>query len=218
MLITDNFCRERRTRHRIEDDSTKHVAVALFAGTKSERRVIRQNGIDADEDSIGTLTQVHAVGARLLASDPFGFARDSGNLAIERHRGFHGDERRAMNHPMIEPFIERGAFVSEHSGDNLLVCAAQNFEGAPGMFWVGVGSANDDALDAGGLDGLGAGRGAAMGATGFQRDVERRAAWIVAVALRIVQGFDLPMRQAGPMMRLPLTSTAPTMGLGEVVP
>ena len=54
--------------------------------------------------------------------------------------------------------------------------AFQNTKSFPGMFWVRINRANDDAFDAGGDDGVRAGRRAALGATRFERYVKRRAA------------------------------------------
>jgi hypothetical protein len=78
------------------------------------------------------------------------------------------------------------------------------------VFWIWVGSANDNPCDSRRFNGRSARRRATVGATRLQRHVKRGPAWIVSASLRIAQRFDFCMGHAGlPMPAASDDLTAP---------
>jgi hypothetical protein len=65
------------------------------------------------------------------------------------------------------------------------------------MFRVRVNRADNNAFDAGGDDGVRAGRRATLRATRFERYEKRRAARIMAAFLRVAERLDFRVRSAG---------------------
>ena len=82
-------------------------------------------------------------GAGFFAGDPFGFAIGGGNFAIQRHRRFDGDERRAMDDPMIERLVQRSFAHSDASpfkrapASHFNPRASQNLKAWPECFGFG---------------------------------------------------------------------------------
>src|SRR5207247_3446855 len=69
-------------------------------------------------------------------------------------------------------------------------------EAAACVLWIRVRRGRNDACDAGGPDGIGAGRSAAVRGTRFEGDVERRAVCVVLDLLGILNRFDFRVRLA----------------------
>ena len=148
----------------------------LWRHSRRQARIVRQNRIDADENRIRTLPQFHSVRAGLFAGDPFGFAACRGDFSVQRHRRFHRDERRAVDNPMIERFVQLRALAAQNSVDDFNSRAPQNLETLARVFRIRVSRADDNLFYSGGDDGVRAGRRAAVRAARFERDVKCRAA------------------------------------------
>ena len=72
------------------------------------------------------------------------------------------------------------------------------------MFRIRIRRADDDCSYSGGDDGVRAGWRAAVSATWFERDVKRRAAWIVTALLSVAERLDFRVRQT----RAPMPAAA----------
>src|SRR4030095_7099419 len=68
------------------------------------------------------------------------------------------------------------------------------------MGWIWIGCGDNDALNTGGKNGFGARRGASVGATGFERDVEGGAPQGFATGHGGAERFDFSVRSTGAVM------------------
>src|SRR5262249_16258665 len=140
------------------------------------------------------------VSSRFLGGDPFLLASCSRDFAIERHRGLHCDEWRAMNNPVVESLIQLCTFISQHAGSHFDSGTLQNFECFATMIWIRVRRADDDVLDASLENGVGARRTAAVSRTRFQGDVEPCSFAAVSAPHGILNGLDFAVWFASAMM------------------
>ena len=135
------------------------------------------------------------VGAGDFARDPALVVVGGGDLAVEGEGGFQGDQRLARAHEVDEGLVQlfgfRGEFVGDGYGD---AGRAQGSETLAGDERVGILHGGDYFGDAGGDDRFGAGGGAALVRAGFEIEVERRAAGLVA---RLFQRVDFCVLYAG---------------------
>lgn len=162
--------------------------------------VVGQDGADADEDGVMGAAESHDIQPGSRAGDPSGLTGAGGDLAVEGETGLEGDERGVVKDPMIEPDIQFGGGFGEETGLDADPGLAKKIESATGMGGVGIRGGNHDPVDAGGDDGLGAGRSASVGGAGFEGDVEGGPAKVMPPGPGIPDGFDLGVRQSGPMM------------------
>src|SRR5262245_2185867 len=112
--------------------------------TYGQTRVIRQNGIDPDQDGIGSRPELHSKGSGLRAGDPFGFTRGSGDFAVECHRGFDRDERPPANNPIVKSFVEAFAGGFQNPVSNLNAGSTKQTIGLARMSRVWIGSADNN--------------------------------------------------------------------------
>lgn len=140
------------------------------------------------------------VGAGGGAGDPLGLTARGGDATVEGHGGLEGDEGGTADDPMVEGLVEAGGGVALRTEANLEARAAQQFETASGVAGVGVGGGDDDALEAGGDEGVGAGGGTAVSGTGFEGDVEGGAVGALAATAGVVEGDDFGVGTAGVLM------------------
>ena len=130
---------------------------------------------------IDRFVQTRAFVRKFLAGRAVLCARLPGRIRI----GAHGATRPTF------PFGEHRDFYSR---------AYQNFECLAAMFRIGVRRADNDAPNAGGFDGVGARRRAAVRAARFECDIKRRAFGAVPTSLRIANRFHFRVRFARAMM------------------
>ena len=149
VVVADDLRSQGRSGTGIQDDSSKLFGMTGFGWAISDCQawIVGKNGVDADEEGVIALPQFHSAGAGLRARDPFGFAGGSGDFAIERHGRFHRDEGCAVNDPMVEGFVESGTFLFENTGSDGDTGAFEDGESIAGMRRIGIGGADDDALD-----------------------------------------------------------------------
>jgi hypothetical protein len=134
--------------------------------------------------------EVHAL-TRPFAGNGDGFAARSARLAVSRSGELEEYVRPAVPHAadmagMVAPRLF-GAKANVHRG----ACGAQARVPGTGNFGIGIFQCRDDARDARGDDGVGAGRRFAVMRARLERDVKRRPASGRACAS---QSFDLGMR------------------------
>ncbi len=170
--------------------------------SKADRqpRIIGQDGTDADDDGVVVVAEAHDIESGTGVGDPAGFTGACCDLAVEGEAGLERDEGGAMTDPVIEPDIEFGGGIGEEPGVDLDTGLAEEMEAATGVGGIGIGGGHHDPFDVGGDNGVGAGRGASVGAARFQGDVERGPAQVVTLGLGIADGLDLGMGHSGPMM------------------
>lgn len=167
---------------------------------EGEGRVIRQDRLDADEDGVVGGTKLLDAGAGSGAGDPLRFAGGRGDPAVEGERRLEGDERGVVNDPVVEPGVEFGGRSGEQSMFNADSGCPEQVESMASVGRVGIGGGNDHPSDPGGDDGLGAGRGASVGAAGFECDVEGGTPRLATVAIGVAKGLDLGVGLAGALM------------------
>ena len=167
---------------------------------EGEGWVIRQDRLDADEDGIVGGPELLDAGAGSWAGDPLRFAGGRGDPAVEGECRLEGDEWGVVNDPVVEPGVEFRGRSGEQSVFNADSGRPEQVESMASVGRVGIGGGNDHPADAGGDDGLGAGRGASVGAAGFECDVEGGTPWLATVAIGVAKGLDLGVGLAGALM------------------
>ncbi len=114
--------------------------------------------------------------AAVLAADPLGVAGPRRDLAVEGHGRLEQDPRPSHAGMLAKRLVEQAGPPSQLSlrDDDLDALVAEDPEAASGRLLGGIVRGDDDPLDAGLQDGIGARRGLALVAARLERDVERR--------------------------------------------
>jgi hypothetical protein len=212
----------RGARDRVEHDLAGGAARGVVAlEPRRERRVVLQQGADADGDGVGLVAPAVHQRARRGAGDPAGAAGAGGDLAVERHRGLVAHPGAAEAAVGEVGGVEGVGLVAQGAGDDLDAGGAQARLAGAGHARVGVGRGEDDAGHAGGDQRVRAGGRAAVVGAGLERDVGGGAAGAApAAASAAASAWGPPARSCQPSATAspPRASTQPTMGLGWVVP
>ena len=132
--------------------------------------------------------------AGLFARDPDGLAAASrSDQSIGRNGELQLDEGPPFRHAQQVPGMQPARFRIEHAGKDFDAGGAQDGQAAPGDALIGVGIGDDDALQAGLDDGLGAGAGLAVMRARLERHVHGGAA---RAGPGLSDGLGLGMRPA----------------------
>ena len=201
-FVGDEPRRQRRAGARVEHEPPEFGTLDLGPGTAPhrQRRIVGEHGPDADEDGVGTSPEALAVGTGAFAGDPLRPSVRGGDLAVERHRGLHGDEGRAVDDPVVERLVHPRGSRGEQAAGHLDPLGTQQPEAAAGVPRVRIGGGHDHFPDPRGHDGIGTRRRAPEGRARFQRDEQRGALRRPAAAGGITQRLDLGVRMSGAMM------------------
>ena len=84
--------------------------------TAGQEGIIRQDRIDANQDTVVNGAQIVAVAASPFVGDPLGFPSPRGRAAIKALCQFDGNERLLDHHVLDEDFIELSRFF-RHKAD-----------------------------------------------------------------------------------------------------
>ena len=103
------------------------------------------------------------------------FAGRRRDFAVEGHRGFQRDQRRAVSDVAGEAFVQSSSFFFEESDFDFDACGAEFFESESAHLRIGIGHGRDHTLDSGGDQSVRTGRGPALMGVGLEVDVEGRA-------------------------------------------
>ena len=176
---------DRRVAGRVEIGVAHHADWVVAAGDAAgEPRIVGDDRAHAHHDrGEPAAVLVHAA-ARGLAGDPARQARCGGDSAVERHRVFEHDERCARGDVVQEDLVERVAFLAQYALRDLDARVDEPAHAFAGDQRVRVGGADHHASDSRVDECLRARRLLARVAAGFQRDVDRGAAHVDAVAFR----------------------------------
>ncbi len=158
--------------------------------------IIGPEGAGADEDGIDLGAEAVGIEAGGRAGEPGALRGEAEDAGIEGEGALGDDEGEAGEDPLVEGAIERCGFGGEDARDDLDAGGAEELEAAARVGGIGIGGGDDDAGEAGGDDGIDAGRGAAMGGAGLEGDVEGGAMGL-GRAGEAAEGFDLGMGGAG---------------------
>ena len=154
----------------IQDDTEIRGAAVSF-NAAGEGRVVGEDGADARHGGVMLAAEGVAGAAGGRAGDPLALAGAGGDAAVERCGKLEGDHRAAKPEARKEALLEGlGLGLQEADGD---VDASGAKAGGPGAIdpGVGIGAGDDDAGDTRRYQSVGAGRGAAVMAAGFEGDV-----------------------------------------------
>src|SRR5208337_4869077 len=113
---------------------------------------------------------------RRRRADPSRIAAGSRNPAVHRHRKLEYPHRPPVGDPGDEPFVQTLRFVFEHSSRDLDLRALQDCDSAASDARIGIHASDDDALDAGRGQRVGAWRGLSEMRARLERYVCSRAA------------------------------------------
>ena len=144
--------------------------------------IVGQHGADAGENRVGIVADLLHVRAGAFAGDPAGVVLGRGDLAVQRQRGFQRHQREAGAHGMDEGFVQLRGLARAYSDATSTVTAGvvQAAESLAGNWRIGIFHGGDHARHARLHQRVGAGRRAALMRARLQRDVERRAARLLA--------------------------------------
>src|SRR5882724_8221306 len=206
MLVAYGFRTERRSRLGIEHNPAQSLSV-----WRPDRQawIIRQHGIDSNQDRICSPTQLHSTRPSQLAGNPFRLPRGSCDFAVQRHGRLDRHQRRPLHDPMIKCLIQPLAFLREETRRDGNSRAFHYFEGLTTVARIRISGAHHDSPDSGGYYRVGARRGPPVCGTGFKRHVKCSASWIKPSFLRIEKRFDFSMRLACAMMPAMTDNLAP---------
>ena len=112
------------------------------------------------------------MGSGGFVGDPLRFAGRASDASVKALSGFGDDVGEAGGDPFAEGADELAAFFEHDAAGDLDALAQEEFFGAALVQGVGVAGAEDDAGEAGLDQGVGARGGSAVGAAGFEGDVD----------------------------------------------
>jgi hypothetical protein len=158
--------------------------------------VIGPEGAGADEDGIDLGAEAVGIEAGGCAGEPGAFRGEAEDAGIEGEGAFGNDEGEAGEDPLVEGSVEGCGFRGEDAWDDLDAGGTEELKAAARVGGIGIGGGDDDAGEAGGDDGIDAGRGAAMGGARLEGDVEGGAARLGGAG-EAAESFDLSMGGAG---------------------
>lgn len=141
------------------------------------------------------------MGSGGFVGDPLRFARRASDASVEALSGFGDDVGEAGGDPFAEGADEFAAFFEHDAASDLDAVAQEDFFGASLVQGVGVAGAEDDAGESGLDQGVGARGGAAVGAAGFEGDVDGGAPEEFGESgAGVFDGFDFGVGSAGEAM------------------
>ena len=174
----------------------------LFAGAEvriaeSESGIVSPQSLGPNDDGVSADTKPTSVRACRLAGDPLGLTWRSGDAPVEALACFDDDPWGAGHDPLRERLDQLLALSFQDSARDLNATGTEHGEALVGMRGIGIGGTKDDAADADVLNGLSAGRRAAMRGAGLERDVNSGSVEGSGIELEgIVDGDDLGVRCA----------------------
>ena len=180
--------------------------------------IIRQNGLNPDQDGLIFLSQTAGKPAGAGVGNPLGVAICGSDLAVQRGRDLCGNERQSSALEFEEDLVERPSLRAAQPAVNFQSCAAQLARTASGNLWIGVLDGVEDAADARRYDGIRTRRRSPLMAAGLQGDVESRTPGPLT---RLPEGFHFSVRTSQSLMEaLPdpfgsLHQNASYPGVGE---
>lgn len=182
---------------RAGDDDAEGLAGRRGGGAADgEPGVVAAGGFGADEDGVAAGAEAVHIAEGGGGAEPL-VAVGAGEFAVEGKGGFADDPGFSGGDPVVERTVEGGGFPGEDAGGDGDAFFSEEAVGPAGVGGVGVGGADDDAGDAGREDGVGAGRGAAVCAAGFEGDVEGGAFRGMSVAGGVAEGGDFGVGSPG---------------------
>jgi hypothetical protein len=122
-------------------------------------------------------------------------------LAVGGECSFEGDEGNSGANEVSECIVEVACLLLEHANGDLDTCGSQLFKTATADEWIGIGCSDDDARDACGYKGVGAGTGASLMTAGLESDVGCGTLHGVPSTRSLFQGDDLSMVEVVVEMR-----------------
>ena len=180
--------RRRRDAQAAVDDDPHRRAMGEPGQPAGQLRIVGKNGAGADHDRVVAGAQGVRPVARRRAGDPLALAAGKRDAAVERGGKLERHERPAMPQPRQKAGVDLGGLLRAKPGFDRDAGRAQRGNSVAADPRVGVFEGDDDALDASLDQRIGAGRGLAPVAAGFETDI----------------GGSTARRTAGPAQRLGL--------------